>query len=200
MSSSLPATALSPRDEDLTPSSTFPKPHGGEAIELARHQFSFLRRLVRIGIRVPDRSGPVAGTDGPGPALRHSRESFSQQLLPKRGSFSGSHSLDRDFDGVDVPAALEGGGGIATEHQSKSYIRLTKIGGEVDCGCTPGLKSPQTNGICERFHKTILQEFYQVTFRKKVYATLDELQAASGPEFTSFNFLDRARNSLVGAR
>lgn len=26
--------------------------------------------------------------------------------------------------------------------------------------------SPQTNGICERFHKTILQEFYQITFRK----------------------------------
>lgn len=35
---------------------------------------------------------------------------------------------------------------------------------------------PQTNGICERFHKTILQEFYQVTFRKKIYETLDELQ------------------------
>jgi len=36
--------------------------------------------------------------------------------------------------------------------------------------------SPQTNGICERFHKTILEEFYQVAFRKKIYATLDELQ------------------------
>lgn len=37
-------------------------------------------------------------------------------------------------------------------------------------------KSPQTNGICERFHKTILQEFYQVTFRKKLYTNLDDLQ------------------------
>lgn len=37
-------------------------------------------------------------------------------------------------------------------------------------------QSPQTNGICERFHKTILQEFYQVTFRKKLYVTLEELQ------------------------
>ena len=36
--------------------------------------------------------------------------------------------------------------------------------------------SPQTNGICERFHKTILQELYQVTFRKKLYADLEELQ------------------------
>lgn len=37
--------------------------------------------------------------------------------------------------------------------------------------------SPQTNGICERFHKTILQEFYQVTFRKKIYSDIDGLQA-----------------------
>jgi len=36
--------------------------------------------------------------------------------------------------------------------------------------------SPQTNGICERFHKTILNEFYQVTFRKKLYSTIEELQ------------------------
>ena len=36
--------------------------------------------------------------------------------------------------------------------------------------------SPQTNGICERFHKTILQEFYQVTFRKKIYSDIEELQ------------------------
>jgi len=39
------------------------------------------------------------------------------------------------------------------------------------------VKSPQTNGICERFHKTILQEFYQVTFRKKLYESIDALQA-----------------------
>lgn len=37
-------------------------------------------------------------------------------------------------------------------------------------------QSPQTNGICERFHKTILNEFYQVTFRKKIYETMEELQ------------------------
>ena len=37
-------------------------------------------------------------------------------------------------------------------------------------------KSPQTNGICERFHKTVLNEFYRVAFRKKVYRSIDELQ------------------------
>jgi transposase InsO family protein len=32
-------------------------------------------------------------------------------------------------------------------------------------------KSPQTNGICERFHKTI------IAFRTKAYRSIDELQA-----------------------
>src|SRR6201993_2505397 len=37
-------------------------------------------------------------------------------------------------------------------------------------------KHPQTNGICERFHKTIQDEFYSVAFRKKLYSSLDQLQ------------------------
>src|SRR3989475_5085530 len=38
-------------------------------------------------------------------------------------------------------------------------------------------KSPQTNGICERFHKTVLNEVYRVAFRKKAYRSIDDLQA-----------------------
>jgi len=37
-------------------------------------------------------------------------------------------------------------------------------------------KSPQTNGICERFHKTQLDEFYRIAFRKKIYRSVEELQ------------------------
>ena len=37
--------------------------------------------------------------------------------------------------------------------------------------------SPQTNGICERFHRTVKEEFYEITFRKKVYAELEDLQS-----------------------
>lgn len=37
-------------------------------------------------------------------------------------------------------------------------------------------KHPQTNGIVERFHKTILNEFYQVAFRKRIYDSLETLQ------------------------
>ena len=39
------------------------------------------------------------------------------------------------------------------------------------------MKSPQTNGIVERFHKTMLNEFYRITFRKKLYTSLADLQA-----------------------
>lgn len=37
-------------------------------------------------------------------------------------------------------------------------------------------KRPQTNGICERFHKTVLNEFYQTAFRKTIYRTVEALQ------------------------
>jgi transposase InsO family protein len=37
--------------------------------------------------------------------------------------------------------------------------------------------SPQTNGICERFHRTVKEEFYEIAFRKKVYSELADLQA-----------------------
>ena len=37
-------------------------------------------------------------------------------------------------------------------------------------------RQPQTNGICERCHRTIQDEFYAIAFRKKIYPTLEELQ------------------------
>ena len=37
-------------------------------------------------------------------------------------------------------------------------------------------KSPQTNGICERFHRTIQEEFYAIAFRKKIYSFLEDIQ------------------------
>jgi len=38
-------------------------------------------------------------------------------------------------------------------------------------------RHPQTNGICERFHRTMQEEFYATAFRKKLYHNLEELQA-----------------------
>lgn len=38
------------------------------------------------------------------------------------------------------------------------------------------VKSPQTNGICERFHQTIQNEFYASAFRRKIYTSIEQLQ------------------------
>lgn len=48
-------------------------------------------------------------------------------------------------------------------------------------------KSPQTNGIAERFHKTVLEEFYRVAFRKKIYRTIEDLQADLDAWSTRYN-------------
>ena len=61
--------------------------------------------------------------------------------------------------------------GKVEQHDYQLYLAIN----DIDHSKTKAM-SPQTNGICERFHKTILQEFYQVTFRKKLYVTLEELQ------------------------
>jgi transposase InsO family protein len=61
--------------------------------------------------------------------------------------------------------------GRAESHDYQLYLAIN----DIDHTKTK-VKSPQTNGICERFHKTILQEFYQVTLRKHVYDNLDALQ------------------------
>ena len=48
-------------------------------------------------------------------------------------------------------------------------------------------KSPQTNGIVERFHKTVLNEFYRTAFRKKIYRSIEELQADLDEWIKSYN-------------
>ena len=47
--------------------------------------------------------------------------------------------------------------------------------------------SPQTNGICERFHRTVKEEFYEVTFRKNLYTDLEALQADLDAWVDSYN-------------
>jgi transposase InsO family protein len=50
-------------------------------------------------------------------------------------------------------------------------------------------RSPQTNGICERFHRTVLDEFYRVALRKKVYRSTGELQIDLDAWLLEYNLL-----------
>ena len=72
--------------------------------------------------------------------------------------------------------------GKVEQHDYQLYLAINNI----DHTKTKA-NSPQTNGICERFHKTILQEFYQVTFRKKIYEGIDELQKDLDEWIYSYN-------------
>jgi transposase InsO family protein len=48
-------------------------------------------------------------------------------------------------------------------------------------------RSPQTNGICERFHRTMQDEFYSVAFRKRLYTTLEQLQEDADAWIAEYN-------------
>lgn len=48
-------------------------------------------------------------------------------------------------------------------------------------------RSPQTNGICERFHRTLKDEFYDIAFRKKIYTSVEELQVDLNKYLRKYN-------------
>ena len=62
--------------------------------------------------------------------------------------------------------------GPREHHEYQLYLAVE----DIDHSKTKA-RSPQTNGICERFHRTMQDEFYSVAFRKKLYHGLEELQA-----------------------
>jgi transposase InsO family protein len=72
--------------------------------------------------------------------------------------------------------------GKVEQHDYQLYLAVN----DIDHTRTK-VQSPQTNGICERFHKTILNEFYQVAFRKKIYSALEALQADLDVWIASYN-------------
>jgi hypothetical protein len=62
--------------------------------------------------------------------------------------------------------------GQREHHEYELYLAVENI----DHSRTKA-RHPQTNGICERFHRTIQEEFYATAIRKKLYTGLEELQA-----------------------
>jgi len=62
--------------------------------------------------------------------------------------------------------------GAREHHEYQLYLAIE----DIDHSKTKA-KSPQTNGICERFHRTMQDEFYATAFRKKIYNSIEELQA-----------------------
>jgi transposase InsO family protein len=88
--------------------------------------------------------------------------------------------------GIDVENILTDNGreycGRPLHHPYELYLAVSQIGHR-----NTKIKSPETNGFCERFHRTIKDEFYAIAFRKKFYGSLDELQVDLDEWLTRYN-------------
>ncbi len=61
--------------------------------------------------------------------------------------------------------------GRAENHEYELYLQIEGVEHS-----KTKVRHPQSNGICERLHRTMQEEFYAVTFRKKLYDSLELLQ------------------------
>ena len=61
--------------------------------------------------------------------------------------------------------------GRPENHEYELYLQLENIEHN-----KTQVRHPQSNGICERLHRTMQDEFYAITFRKKLYQNLESLQ------------------------
>jgi len=80
-----------------------------------------------------------------------------------------------EYQGVDILRVLTDRGtefcGALDKHPYEIFFQYHEIE-----HTKTRARRPQSNGICEAFYKTVLNEFYKVTFRKKIYQDLEELQ------------------------
>lgn len=80
-----------------------------------------------------------------------------------------------DDQGIDLLRILTDRGteycGAREHHEFQLYLTIE----DIDHTRTKA-RHPQTNGICERFHKTIKDEFYSIAFRRKLYQSIEALQ------------------------
>lgn len=102
---------------------------------------------------------------------------FLENHLLKVNGWVSIHSLLQD-NGKEYTTHWVGG-----RHKFKDACNLNKIK-----QVFTKIKHPWTNGYAERFNQTLLDEFYQVAFRKKVYHNLEELQKDLDEFLCKYNF------------
>lgn len=85
--------------------------------------------------------------------------------------------------------------GKAESHEYELYLAVN----DIDHTKTK-TRHPQTNGICERFHKTILQEFYQIIFRKKIYSDIETLQKDLDEWLYKYNYERTHQGKMCNGR
>jgi Winged helix-turn helix/Integrase core domain len=123
----------------------------------------------------------------------YSRVAFAR-LYTEKTAITAAHALNENVlpwfseQGVPLLRILTDRGteycGRVEEHAFQLFLAVE----DIDHSKTKA-RSPQTNGICERFHRTMKEEFYDITFRKKLYHSLEALQQDADNWLEKYNGL-----------
>lgn len=94
-------------------------------------------------------------------------------------------------NGVPLESVLSDNGSEFIGHRFEQMLKAYDIGHlRIPVG------KPMLNGTCERFQRTILEEFYQPIFRKKFFHSLAELQHELDQYLVYYNF-ERKHSALA---
>lgn len=72
--------------------------------------------------------------------------------------------------------------GVLETHPYQLFLHLNDI-----VHTKTKARHPQTNGACERLNQIVLEEFYQVAFRKKLYSSMEAIQQDLDEYMTYYN-------------
>jgi transposase InsO family protein len=121
----------------------------------------------------------------------HSNVGFAK-VYPDRTALAAADFLNDkvlpffDEQGIAVLRMLSDNGpeycGRRDEHAYQLFLQLNEIE-----HTRIKVRHPQTNGAVERLNQTIQEEFYKVAFRKKLYRSLEEIQADLDEFMTWYN-------------
>ena len=121
----------------------------------------------------------------------HSNVGFAKVYLDRIALTAADFLNDKvlplfDDHGIGVLRVLSDNGseycGRKDEHPYQLFLQLNEIE-----HTRIKIRHPQTNGAAERFNQTIQEEFYKVAFRKKLYRSIDEIQADLDDFMTWYN-------------
>lgn len=111
----------------------------------------------------------------------HCSQAFAKLYLSKAPITAADVLNDRVFpfydeQGVPVEHILTDNGreycGRELQHPFEIFLALNQVDHR-----TTKVRSPETNGFAERFHRTVQEEFFGIAFRKTSYESVDQLQA-----------------------
>lgn len=121
----------------------------------------------------------------------HSNVGFAKVYLDRTALAAADFLNDKvlpffDEQGITVLRVLSDNGseycGKRDEHAYQLFLQLNEIE-----HTRIKVRHPQTNGAVERLNQTIQEEFYKVAFRKKLYRSIEEIQADLDAFMTWYN-------------